>query len=500
MDPQSDHSASAVEPTRRLSYSGTMGLGMGINEALSVLRGLAYDAPSRHLWETMVNLIERATPQARETIAETAAEYIERWPLRVLDPSQPEGSRPPTAFERARFYLKDLDVRCAPPNWHDVVLQNPDDPRLLLVHRMSLNKRQLSARSGQAIAACNRLRHLSRLDLSGGAPAADFLSAVLGEDGPPALTQLCMNSCSLNSASVAAWKAIPPQRSLTHLSMRAQRTLPLAMEALRAPALRSLTHFAVSPINVSELTTSELPLTLVRHLSAAPLKHLGVHFFPFGDAGLMTLAQSAGMRSLRHIGVRQAALRGETLGSEVMALAWPELTHLDLCNNEELEDAALARWLSQPRALRVLKLGATMAGDGVAFELAQREHFAGLHHLDLRASQLSDRGVRALLAAPHMAELRELKLANSAFIGDGVAFALAQAEHLNNLEELDLWGVSIGDKALMALAHAPHLASLRRISLPSRAMTPGLLKAFEGSPYLRPEAYALLKARHQARR
>ena len=65
---------------------------------------------------------------------------------------------------------------------------------------------------------------------------------------------------------------------------------------------------------------------------------------------------------------------------------------------------------------------------------------------------------------------------------------------------LTILAACLSGLALMALAHAPHLASLRRISLPSRAMTPGLLKAFEGSPYLRPEAYALLRARHQARR
>ena len=138
---------------------------------------------------------------------------------------------------------------------------------------------------------------------------------------------------------------------------------------------------------------------------------------------------------------------------EQIVQRWPNLTTLDLWNNE-IGEAGARAIAEQLTNLTTLDLGGSQIGAAGAQAIAER--LTNLATLHLGDSQVGAAGAKAIVA--RLTNLTSLDLGGSQI---GAAGAQAIAEQLTNLTTLHLWDNQIGDTGARAIAERlPNLTEL----------------------------------------
>ena len=163
---------------------------------------------------------------------------------------------------------------------------------------------------------------------------------------------------------------------------------------------------------------------------------------------------------------------------------WPGLAGLDSLtfvlsglSDEQLEILATSPWLGDLKSLRLSETRVT--DDGVE-RFCRSPAWRGLEDLGIDRNSLTERSVRAILAAGWFPRLKTLDLHASYTIGDAGATVLASYRGQTRLRRLVLSLAGIGDAGALALSearYAPQLWTLRLLG--NEAISPAARDLFE---------------------
>jgi uncharacterized protein (TIGR02996 family) len=296
---------------------------------------------------------------------------------------------------------------------------------------------------------------LASLNLSRNGPGDDWVTTLTGTDFLSSVLRLNLSGNDLSPESIAVLADCPYLSNLTTLDLEENRFGPEGARALaRSAHLLNLRSLNLEFTNLAD----EGLLELVAGRGLGGLTDLTI-----GDSGSGVTAEGLAALLASHLRLRRlncgccefGDMAGEFLAASPMLAS---LRDLDFKGNEWTE-----------RGVRAL-----VAAPGLA-----------LTHLDLSLNSIGDEGAVALASCPGLAGLRSLRLGSSDYedeirIGDAVARALAAGPWVG-LEELDLSYHAIGDEGAFALAQSDVLAGLHRLDMSS----PMALYGEEGRTALR---------------
>jgi Ran GTPase-activating protein (RanGAP) involved in mRNA processing and transport len=202
--------------------------------------------------------------------------------------------------------------------------------------------------------------------------------------------------------------------------------------------------------------------------------------------GARALAEAPQFADLRELWLGASHLG--PLGAEAVAIGLPNLTLLDLYDND-IGPQGVRAIVRRLKHLRTLDLSHNAIGIAGVQAIADAESLAGLRELRLPYNDLGDEGATELSLADHLTQLRLLDLRNNGIgpsgaedlleeawlarlecllldanpLGNAASKALARATHMTRLKELRLRGTGFGPEGAKHLASAPHLAGLREL-------------------------------------
>ncbi|GAC1449838.1 MAG: hypothetical protein NVSMB9_33910 [Isosphaeraceae bacterium] len=143
---------------------------------------------------------------------------------------------------------------------------------------------------------------------------------------------------------------------------------------------------------------------------------------------------------------------------------WPGLAGLDCLtfvlsglSDEQLEILATSPWLGN---LKSLLLSETRVTDDGVERFCRSPAWRGLEELGIDRNSLTERSVRAILAAGWFPQLRTLDLHASYTVSDAGAVALASYRGPTRLRRLILSLAGLGDAGALALLEAPFTSQL----------------------------------------
>lgn len=357
------------------------------------------------------------------------------------------------------------------------------------------------------------------LHLRGLADDVEALESTLREPLLAAVTalDLCVDGNDIGPDGAIA---LAEATHLTHLRELRLRDNQIFEEG--GIALAGATHFAgLSKLDLRSCqigTEGVQALAAATHLAGLRELWLGCSFFDHGrnpcrDDGVFALAAArhlnqlvtldlqwnevrlAGARALaaapQFAGLRELWLGAShlgPLGAEAVAIGLPNLTLLDLYDNE-IGPKGVGSIAERLKHLRTLDLSHNAIGIAGVQTIADTESLAGLRELRLAYNELGDEGATELSLADHLTQLVLLDLRDNDIgpsgvedlleeawlsrleclllddnpLGNTASQALAKATHLTRLKKLSLRHTGFGPKGATALASATHLASLREL-------------------------------------
>jgi uncharacterized protein (TIGR02996 family) len=199
-------------------------------------------------------------------------------------------------------------------------------------------------------------------------------------------------------------------------------------------------------------------------------------------------------------------------GVEILAKgSFPELTHLNLCDNKI--KGGIASLATSPgfQNLRHLDLASNKLTLGAFEALAEPNAFPNLQRLELQHCGIKNEAAQALATGGGLGQLQQLLLADNMLRDDG-AVALLQSPHLKSLRELDFdwtrvgvktvevllrtdrfvkhgdfsfWSCQLADKAFEVLASSPNAVHVKHLLIPFSKLADKGMTALAKSPYLK---------------
>ncbi len=315
----------------------------------------------------------------------------------------------------------------------------------------------------QKLAGCAHLAKVRSLDLTGGRIGEKGARALAESPHVQELTSLSLSQCHAKDAVLIALSRSTALTSLRTLDLHWNEFGARGWKALTSTAaLPALVDLRARSNNLGPKgwkTLLESPL--MERLEAIDLSETRPK-----REGLDALFSSKPPR-LRRLTIVAVDLDARGIERLVSWPARAALTALDVGHNILCAQGA-AKLLSAPwPLLEELGLRDTFVGELFkppmprldAFKaLARPKAFPGLRSLDLSATSLSADAARVLARAPFMAVLETLNLAEMP-VDESLELLLA-SPRLERLSSLNVRGTDLSDRGALALARAKHLRAL----------------------------------------
>jgi hypothetical protein len=243
--------------------------------------------------------------------------------------------------------------------------------------------------------------------------------------------------------------------------------LMLGFNHLNDQDLEALASVELGRLRALELHSNQITqiAPLFRSQQLAELEVLSLKWNKLAD--LPEALASSMLRGLTTLDLTATGLDARAARGFAESQAMPRLATLKLGENPGLGDAGLqalagARWMEGLRSLSLAATGVHAAGLAM---LAERGLLAGVTHLNLMASPgVNDAALEVLSRPGAMPALRSLNLSTTQVSARGL-HALVNAEWAGQLEVLQLERCALGDEGARVLAEASGLRGLRTLLL-----------------------------------
>ncbi len=238
----------------------------------------------------------------------------------------------------------------------------------------------------------------------------------------------------------------------------------------RNPLLRELT---IQPASADLPALAALPhLGQIAALGVEPDRQLVAwrrEYEPkeeLDDEALAAFLSSPHLASVTRLSLTCAGVGPASARAVARSEALANVERLNVDQDHRMNAEAAAQLATRPRrdGLDTLRLAHCNLGPDGCAAIAASDLVAGVADVSLEASHVGDDGARALGASASLSECRRLNLTKGR-IGDDGAAGLAGSSGLASLEELDLTDNHIGNVGAFAFASATRLNRLRRLNL-----------------------------------
>ena len=314
------------------------------------------------------------------------------------------------------------------------------------------------------LAACAHLAKVTSLDLTGGRIGEKGARALAESPHVRQLTSLSISQCHAKDAVLIALSRSSALTSLRTLDLEWNEFGARGWKALTStaalPALVDL-RARCNDLGPKGWTTL-LASPLMERLEAVDLSETRP-----GRLGLDALFSSSPPR-LRRLKIVEVELDGRGIKRLLEWPTRVALTALDVGHNVVTAEVAAKLFRAPWPVLEELGLRATCIGVQIKPELAPRldafealahpKAFPALRSLDLSATDLSPDAARVLARAPCMALLEALNLAEMP-VDESLEILLA-SPRLGRLARLDVRGTNLSDRGALALARSKNLGAL----------------------------------------
>jgi uncharacterized protein (TIGR02996 family) len=263
--------------------------------------------------------------------------------------------------------------------------------------------------------------------------------ALAASPHPVNLRSLWLDSCLITDAGITALSSAPFFRRLRSLNvggLHGNRITPVGAAAMAAgPPMNELTYLDLSNNTIH-------------------------------NDGAVALFSGPLVPRLRQLNLTSAGVGGDAINVLASSPSLTELETLNLSRNwpSAAGFVALAR-SPNLRRLHDLDLSWTRMGDAGIEGLAGAPLLERLTNLNLTNTDSSDATIRALTAPPGAPWLESLSLFGNLAITDDGAVALAECPHLPRLRQLWLTGTNVTRRGVEALVRSPDLKALRELEI-----------------------------------
>jgi uncharacterized protein (TIGR02996 family) len=200
-----------------------------------------------------------------------------------------------------------------------------NSPHLGKLERLDLSYNHVADAGARALADSAALANLTWLDVTQSGIEVEGRRALLGTVGLKRLTTLC-----LDADGDRFWEIMPADHLRGRLDLRTRISSILSADWRNSPLLAGCAALAIHSAYYAAAPPDETAAELTSSPATAGLRALDLTGFDLTDKGILAVARSTGLTSLRRLTLSHHRLRKEGLGAFLKAPLVRQLTHLEL--------------------------------------------------------------------------------------------------------------------------------------------------------------------------